>query len=236
MRRRNRRRYRLARSREDLARARCRGRRSGRHRACTQRWMDGRAGCQGRPDGRGLAQRFFGGGRRGSVFGRNNRRFGGSRWHAFGSSGFASRRLSLRLDRFRLGDRYGRRSLGLDCRFFGALDALPDQFRNRIVNGAGVSLLLGNAEIRQHVHDDVRRNFEFPGQLVDTDFAHITRRLTDFLRVLYGIRFLFLIRRIGDWEFGCFWRFRFGFRGFRRVGWTFDASDVGRFWLVGNAC
>jgi len=49
----------------------------------------------------------------------------------------------------------------------------------------------------------MRGNLKLPGQFVDTNFAHIdsnallTRRLTDFLRVLYGIKFALVIWRIG---------------------------------------
>ncbi len=58
-----------------------------------------------------------------------------------------------------------------------------------------MSLLLSDAELRQHFEDHMRGNLELPGQLVYTNFAHIdsnallTRRLTDILRVLYGIKF-----------------------------------------------
>ena len=45
----------------------------------------------------------------------------------------------------------------------------------------------------------MRGDLELPGELVDSNFAHIdsnalvTRRLTDFLRVLYGIKFALVI-------------------------------------------
>jgi hypothetical protein len=58
-----------------------------------------------------------------------------------------------------------------------------------------VSFLLGDAELGQHFENHMRGNLELSGQLVYANFAHIdsnallTRRLTDFLRVLYGIKF-----------------------------------------------
>ena len=58
-----------------------------------------------------------------------------------------------------------------------------------------MSFLLGDAELRQHFENHMRGDLELSGKLVYTNFAHIdsnallTRRLTDFLRVLYGIKF-----------------------------------------------
>jgi hypothetical protein len=51
--------------------------------------------------------------------------------------------------------------------------ALPDQLRNRFINRAGVRLLFGDADLRQHFYDHVRWNLQLPRQLVDADFAHI---------------------------------------------------------------
>ncbi len=83
----------------------------------------------------------------------------------------------------------------LGGRFSGSLNTLANKFSNRFVDGTGVGFLLGDAELRQHFEDHMRGNLELPGQLVYANFAHIdsnalvTRRLTDFLRVLYGIKF-----------------------------------------------
>jgi len=84
-------------------------------------------------------------------------------------------------------------------RFSLTLNTFPHEFGYRFIDGAGVSLLLGDAELGQHFEDHVRGNLELPGKLIDTNFAHIdsnalvTRRLTDILRVLYGIKFALVI-------------------------------------------
>jgi hypothetical protein len=84
-----------------------------------------------------------------------------------------------------------------------SLDALPNQFRNRSVDGAGVCLFLSDTELGEHLEDDMRWNLELPRQLVDADFTHKSCErassavLTDLLRVLYGIKFGSRFRRIG---------------------------------------
>jgi hypothetical protein len=81
----------------------------------------------------------------------------------------------LLLYNFGLGHSDGRRTLGFRlCRgcLPAALNAPADQFRDGLINGAGVGLLLGDAESRQHIDNLVRRDLELPGQLVDADFTH----------------------------------------------------------------
>jgi hypothetical protein len=52
------------------------------------------------------------------------------------------------------------------------LHPLPDYFRHRLINGARVGLLLGNAELGQHVDDGVRGDLQLPGELIDSNFTH----------------------------------------------------------------
>ncbi len=80
--------------------------------------------------------------------------------------------LFIPLHRLRLG--HGDRSIGFAAHGSArsALHPLPDYFRHRVVNGTGVGLLLGNAELRQHVDDGVRGDLKLPCQLVDSNFTH----------------------------------------------------------------
>jgi hypothetical protein len=63
--------------------------------------------------------------------------------------------------------------------FFGPrrqhTEVLPQLDGDILVNGTGVSLLLGNAELRQQLQDPVRLDLKFPRQLVDSDLTHKTR-------------------------------------------------------------
>jgi hypothetical protein len=92
-------------------------------------------------------------------------------------------------------------------RLLVAEKTLPDQLRDGLVHGAGVSFLFGHAEIGEHLEDGVRWDLELPCQLVDANFTHrycdtrVGGRLADLLRVLYGIKFGFGICRICR---GCF--------------------------------
>jgi len=52
------------------------------------------------------------------------------------------------------------------------LDALANEFRNRLVDGARVRLLLTHSQLREHFEDRMRWNLELPGQLVNADFTH----------------------------------------------------------------
>jgi hypothetical protein len=53
-----------------------------------------------------------------------------------------------------------------------AVQALADQLRRLLIDRTGVGLFLGNAQLRQHLDDLMRRNFKLPRQFVDADFAH----------------------------------------------------------------
>jgi len=129
---------------------------------------------QRRPQGRRLAaKRFFNGGN-GGLLGRGGRFNAGS----CGLSGDGGRRAlghglwpHVLLDRFMFCNCNGTVGFPVSgaC---STLQALPDDLRDRFVNGAGVGLLFGNTELGQHVDNRVRRNFELPCQLVDADFNH----------------------------------------------------------------
>jgi hypothetical protein len=41
-----------------------------------------------------------------------------------------------------------------------------------VVERTGVGLLIGDAQFRQQLQNDVRLDFEFPSQLVDANFTH----------------------------------------------------------------
>jgi len=72
-------------------------------------------------------------------------------------------RTSLLFNRFRFGNRHGARGFSARGIAASALQALPDNQRDRFVNGAGVGFFLGDTELGQHVDDGVRWNFELPG-------------------------------------------------------------------------
>jgi hypothetical protein len=76
-------------------------------------------------------------------------------------------------DRFRrFGNRHGAGSFPARRVASSALQSLPDNQRDRLVDGAGMGFLFGNTELGQHVDNRVRWNFELPCQLVDADFRH----------------------------------------------------------------
>jgi hypothetical protein len=52
------------------------------------------------------------------------------------------------------------------------VDATANDFRHRLVNGAGMGLLLGYAELGQHLEDAVGGNLKLPRQLIDSDLVH----------------------------------------------------------------
>lgn len=56
------------------------------------------------------------------------------------------------------------------------LHSLPDQLGYRLVDGAGVSFLLGNTELRQHVNDVVGGYLQLPCQLVNSNLTHKSRQ------------------------------------------------------------
>jgi hypothetical protein len=97
----------------------------------------------------------------------------------------------------------GAAGFGVRLGRLASLDALPNQFRNRSVDGAGVGLFLSDTELGKHLEDGMRWNLELPRQLVYANFTHKSCKraysavLTDLLRVLYGIKFGLRFRRIG---------------------------------------
>jgi len=53
-----------------------------------------------------------------------------------------------------------------------ALDAAPNDLRHRLIDGAGMGLLLGYAELGQHFQNAVGGNLKLPRQLIDADLIH----------------------------------------------------------------
>ena len=103
------------------------------------------------------------------------------------------------------------------CRTGSALHSLPDYLRDRLINGAGVRLLLGDTELGQHVDDGVRGlTSSSPGQLVDSNFTDKYRQLRIALRLigirssLHGIKILFLDPRVRYRNIPGFRPFRIG--------------------------
>jgi hypothetical protein len=62
--------------------------------------------------------------------------------------------------------RRGRGGLGVSTQM------LADQFRFMLFQRTGVRLLLGNAHHRQNVKNRLALDFQFPGQIVDSNLAH----------------------------------------------------------------
>jgi hypothetical protein len=75
-------------------------------------------------------------------------------------------------DKLRLGNGDGRVGFTAHCSARSTLHPLPDYFRHRLINGAGVSFLLGNAELGQHVDDGMRGDLQLPCELIDSNFTH----------------------------------------------------------------
>jgi len=46
-----------------------------------------------------------------------------------------------------------------------------------VLNRTGVSLLLGNAHLNEHIEDGFALDFQFSGQIVDSNLAHPPRFL-----------------------------------------------------------
>jgi len=142
-----------------------------------QRGMQRRCATRGqwRPQGRRLAaKRFFKRGN-GSLLRRNRvgRFNNGCGWFCGGRRTFGYR-LGTRgfLNDFGLCD--GGPGLGFRAHRHASttLHALPDLLGDVFVNGAGMSFLLGDTELGQHVENCMRWDFELPRQLVDSDFRH----------------------------------------------------------------
>ena len=79
-----------------------------------------------------------------------------------------------------------------------AVKMAAHQFRYVIVHRTGMRLLLGNAELWQHLNHLMRGDLQLPGQLVYPDFTHskdcdflVLPSLLCVLRVLYRIKFTF---------------------------------------------
>ena len=196
---------RLARARKNLAGARRRGRRRsrpGRNGGGSQRGMQRRAssGRQRWPYGRGFRTRgFFGDGVIGSVGQIGRGRFGNRSGCSF-SRLFSNGRRGLDLFFLGWGFFHCHRGRGIRGRRFTTREAPANLVGYGFVDRTGMRFFLCDAELRQHVNQGMGGDLELPGQLVDADFAHSycntleTGRLTDLLRVLYSIRFDFLVR------------------------------------------
>jgi hypothetical protein len=88
----------------------------------------------------------------------------------------------------RLRQRFRRRRRGLDTSFLGRCLGLrgvdehaempPDPDGDILVDRAGMRLLLGDAELRQHCNNRAVRLLALPRQLVNSDFLHIYVQLT----------------------------------------------------------
>jgi len=76
------------------------------------------------------------------------------------------------LGRLPLGDGHGSIGLAAHGSTRTALHPLTDYFGHRLIHGAGVGLLLGHAELGQHVDDGVRGNLQLPCELIDSNFTH----------------------------------------------------------------
>jgi hypothetical protein len=70
------------------------------------------------------------------------------------------------------GDSYGSIGLAAHGSARSTLHSLTYYFRYRLINGTGVGLLLGNAELGQHVNDGVRGDLKLPCELIDSNFTH----------------------------------------------------------------
>jgi hypothetical protein len=87
-------------------------------------------------------------------------------------SGFMPRGLFILLDGFGLGNGDGGVGFAPHGSASATLHPLPDYFRHRLINRAGVGFLLGDTELGQHVDDGVRGDFQLPGELIDSNFTH----------------------------------------------------------------
>jgi hypothetical protein len=81
------------------------------------------------------------------------------------------RQVDLGLDFVSFGARRARRS-GRSLRFTGGAEMGTHFDRFVVLNGAGMSFLLGNSDQWEHVKNRFALNFQFPGQIVDSNLAH----------------------------------------------------------------
>jgi hypothetical protein len=72
----------------------------------------------------------------------------------------------------RLGNGHGGVGFAAHRSARSTLHSLPDDFSHRLINGAGVGLLLANAELGQHVDDGMRGDLQLPCELIDSNFTH----------------------------------------------------------------
>jgi len=171
---------RLPRTRQDLARTR-RGNRASRNGTSAYGWMQRSSASRGqwRSQGRRFAaKRFFnctnGGLLRGRCSGRLHFENGGfcNLRVMLNGSGLMPRGLFIVLDGLRLSNGYGGVGFTPHGSASATLHPLPDYFRHRLINRAGVGLLLGDTELGQHVDDGVRGDFQLPCELIDSNFTH----------------------------------------------------------------
>jgi hypothetical protein len=76
------------------------------------------------------------------------------------------------LDRLPLGNGHGSIGFAPHGSARSTLHPLTDYFRHWLINGTGVGLLLGHAELGQHVNDGVRGDLKLPCELIDSNFTH----------------------------------------------------------------
>jgi hypothetical protein len=81
------------------------------------------------------------------------------------------RQVDLRLDFVGLtaGTRASRRRI----RFGGGVKVSTHFFRLVVLKRTGVRLLLGNANFGENIKDGLALDFQFPGQIVDSNLAHL---------------------------------------------------------------
>lgn len=71
-----------------------------------------------------------------------------------------------------LGDGDGCVGLAAHGSALSTLHAQPQLLGDVFIYGAGVGLLLGDAELGQHVDDGVRGDLKLPCELIDSNFTH----------------------------------------------------------------
>jgi hypothetical protein len=80
------------------------------------------------------------------------------------------RKINLRLDSFGF---LARRASGLrTLAITGGLEVRPDFLRFVVFKRAGMGLLLGDADFRQHIENGFAFDFQFSRQIVNSNFTH----------------------------------------------------------------
>jgi hypothetical protein len=64
------------------------------------------------------------------------------------------------------------RGLALGLRFAGLAEVGPHLFRFMVFDRTGVSLFFSNADLAKHIEDGLAFDFQFSGQIVDSNLAH----------------------------------------------------------------